>query len=300
MDLHQLEYVLMIAETRSLSKAAEKLFISPSALSQYIGKLEKYYGAPFFERSRNTWRPTRAGEIYIRASQEILRIQKNTMIEISEMTSGVSGALKVGLLPGRTVQMFASVFKQFQSQYPGTQIRLCEESTDLVLEHVADGDVDIAFLTGGRHTPKVRDRFIAREDLVLVLPKSHPLAARAQDVPEGELACVDLREFKNDAFLLAWPRTMIRKLEDQLFEKAGFEPKVAFENLDLTSVNTLALNGFGPTFMLRHSAFETGNSVLVKTDPGTSLDIVASFREDHYLTKAEQYLITLAENYYRT
>ena len=300
MDLRQLEYILAIHETQSLSKAAEKLYVSPSAISQYLAKLENEYQMPLFERNRNTWRPTRAGRIVIDASKEILRIRKNMQNEINELKENKTGFLNIGLLPGRTVQLFSAIFRQFQEKYPGIRIGLCEEATAEVLHEITEGNVDMAFLTGGRQTPNVTDQLIAREELVLVLPRRHPLSERALRAPEGDLPELDIRELKEEAFLLAWPHTKIRNLEDQLFLEAGFEPRTLLENLDLPSINMLALNGFGPAFMLRHSAYETESAVLFRPVPSRGLDIVASYRNDHYLTGAERYLIALAEQYYRT
>ena len=72
MDLKQIEYILKIAEEKNITHAAEKLFITQSALNQQLLKLEKELGCPLFYRSRTDWRPTPAGEIYLDAARQIL------------------------------------------------------------------------------------------------------------------------------------------------------------------------------------------------------------------------------------
>ena len=67
MDLKQIEYILKIAEEQNITHAAEKLFITQSALNQQLLKLEKELGTPLFYRSRTDWHPTPAGEIYLNA-----------------------------------------------------------------------------------------------------------------------------------------------------------------------------------------------------------------------------------------
>ena len=67
MDLKQIEYILKIAEEQNITRAAEKLFMTQSALNQQLLKLEKELGTPLFYRSRTSCRPTPAGEIYIEA-----------------------------------------------------------------------------------------------------------------------------------------------------------------------------------------------------------------------------------------
>ena len=62
MDFRQLEYILKIAEENNITRAAEKLYISQSALNQQLLKLERELGCQLFSRSRTDWHLTRAGE----------------------------------------------------------------------------------------------------------------------------------------------------------------------------------------------------------------------------------------------
>ncbi len=78
MDTKQIEYILKIAEENNITKAADKLYITQSALNQQLLKLEKELGTPLFHRSRVNWRPTEAGEVYLRNARQILRLKKDT------------------------------------------------------------------------------------------------------------------------------------------------------------------------------------------------------------------------------
>ena len=74
MDLKQVEYIIKIAEENNITHAAEKLFITQSALNQQLLKLERELGTPLFHRSRTNWRLTAAGEVYVRNGKELMRI----------------------------------------------------------------------------------------------------------------------------------------------------------------------------------------------------------------------------------
>ena len=78
MNLQKLNYMIAIADEGSLSKAAEKLFITPSALSQYISREEELLGVPLFSRSREKWILTYAGEVYIDAARRLININDDT------------------------------------------------------------------------------------------------------------------------------------------------------------------------------------------------------------------------------
>lgn len=76
MDTRQMEYIIQISEERSITKAAEKLFITQSALNQQLQKLEKELGISLFIRTRSDWQLTPAGEIYVNTARQILNLKK--------------------------------------------------------------------------------------------------------------------------------------------------------------------------------------------------------------------------------
>ena len=80
MDLRQLEYIVQIAEENNITRAAEKLYITQSALNQQLLKLEKELGVPLFHRSRTDWHPTEAGEIYLSAARKMLQNEKEYLL----------------------------------------------------------------------------------------------------------------------------------------------------------------------------------------------------------------------------
>ena len=101
MDTKQIEYILKIAEENNITRAADKLFLTQSALNQQLLKLEKELGTPLFYRSRTNWRPTEAGEVYLRNAREILRLKKDTYNQISDIAATRQGRLSIGFTPGR-------------------------------------------------------------------------------------------------------------------------------------------------------------------------------------------------------
>ena len=119
MDTKQIEYILKIAEENNITKAAEKLFITQSALNQQLLKLEKELGTPLFHRSRTNWRLTEAGEIYIEGAKAALQIKNTTYNRIYDVVSARKGHLTIGLTPGRGLRMFTV-------HLPGTAPQLSE------------------------------------------------------------------------------------------------------------------------------------------------------------------------------
>ncbi len=118
MDLKQVEYIVQIAKENNITHAAEKLFITQSALNQQLLKLEKELGTPLFYRSRTDWRPTAAGEVYLKSARELLRIKKDTYSLIYDIAETKKGNISVGFTPDRGIAMFTKVYPQFHDEFP--------------------------------------------------------------------------------------------------------------------------------------------------------------------------------------
>lgn len=101
MDLKQIENILAIANKGSITKAAEGLFVTQSALNQQLLKLEKEIGLPLFERRNHSMIPTDAGQIYLDGAREILQIKENTYKRLSDMSEDSHGTISIVYTPER-------------------------------------------------------------------------------------------------------------------------------------------------------------------------------------------------------
>ena len=110
MDFRQLQYIVTIAQEGTLLGASEKLFVSPSALSQFVSRLEDDLRTPLFKRTKGGWVPTYAGQIYLDMAREVLTKEKSAHLRISDIAENKVGHFTVGITPGRGAQMFSSVF----------------------------------------------------------------------------------------------------------------------------------------------------------------------------------------------
>ena len=300
MDFRQLEYVITIAKEKTLLAAAEKLFLSPSALSQHITKLEQEMQTPLFKRTKQGWLPTRAGQIYIDMAHTVLQSQRKAYLQIGDIAENKTGHFTVGVTPGRGTQMFSAVFPAFRAAYPHMQIDLFEGTVLENNEKISAGKVDIGFLTSGFPHPGIVTQTQLREDILLVVPKSNSKVSLYQENADGDFPLVNLGEFASEDFLLAGEGTTLRALENQMFAEAGFSPKVVFETPSLLTLNMLSKGGYGLSFVPRFYADDSSNAVYFRTEPGASWELVAAYRKDHYITKAEEYMIGLATDYYRS
>ena len=154
MDLKQLEYMVRIAEEKNITKAAEKLFITQSALNQQLLKLEREIGSPLFYRSRTDWHLTEVGEIYIGAAKEMLGLKKETYNRINDLINMKNTHLSIGLTPERGISMFASVYPEFHKLHPNVTVEPVELSVKQQEAKLDRRELDIGFLTLPEDTQK--------------------------------------------------------------------------------------------------------------------------------------------------
>ncbi len=296
MDLKQIEYIVQIAMENNITRAAEKLFMTQPALNQQLLKLEKELGTPLFYRSRTDWRPTEAGKIYIKNAQEILRIKKETYNFIRDITETKKGQITVGFTPGRGIAMFTNVYPDFHKEFPEVTVSPVELSVRRQQELIAHGDLDIGFLTVCESS-KANLRYIpiCDEEIVLAIPMSHTQAKYATN----PFTTVDMNQFQDDPFVLAYKESSLRPLIDEIFKTAGYQPKVLFETSSNSAIVTMIQSnlccGILPYYYVKN-ALDKLACFCLPNYPTWSL--VACYRSGSYLSRSAQHFINLATEFW--
>lgn len=112
------EYFLMIAEEGSISKAADKLYLTQPSLSKYLKRLEENLGVELFSRDRYPLALTQAGIIYKRYVEEIRAKERQLQQEFSEFREGLFGHVTLALTEWRSSVMLPALFPYFRERFP--------------------------------------------------------------------------------------------------------------------------------------------------------------------------------------
>lgn len=176
MELDQLRYFLRIAERGNFTRAAEDLRISQPALSRSIQKLEDELGQPVFERKTRSVALTDAGVLLQSRAQQILTILEDTKAEITD--DGESGRIRVGAIPTIAPYYLPEVLRQFSAAHPNATLIVQENTTDQLLKSCKQGDIDLAILALPVPAKYLEIEELFEEELLLVMPPAHPLAAK--------------------------------------------------------------------------------------------------------------------------
>jgi len=298
MDLKQLEYMIKIAEENNITKAAEKLFITQSALNQQLLKLEKELGTQLFVRSRTNWHPTQSGEIYIENAKKMVRIKKDTYNQINDLLDIKKGKLSIGLTPERGPEMFASIYPSFYKKYPNVKVEPIELPVKQQQHEISMGNLDIGFLTL-QNSQKTNDEYIyiCSEDILLAVPKAHPLAHLGGEFGD-KLPEISLNHFKNDTFALMQTGSTLREIYEHLTDDEDFNPNILLETRSGHNLYHMVAEGICCSIIpMAYAQYNPNVSYFfIKQKP--VWEVCASYKKGTYLSNPAKEMIKIASEYW--
>ncbi|QIS14784.1 LysR family transcriptional regulator [Nocardia arthritidis] len=171
-ELRQLTYFVAVCEELSFSGAATRCFISQSAISHQISRLERDLGVQLFERSTRSVVPTDATTRLLPLAKQMLSLE--SAIRAAVRTSGPRVRLAANMsFATRSLSAIAST----RAEHPGAEIEFVIKPFRQRIAAVADGDCDLALIRGSVDQPGLTVRQLWVEDLVIVTAPGHPLSA---------------------------------------------------------------------------------------------------------------------------
>jgi DNA-binding transcriptional LysR family regulator len=242
MDLQQLRYVVEVAETSSFTRAAERCFVTQSALSHQIAALERELGRRLFVRTSRSVRLSEAGEAFVGHARAALRAAAQAKEDAAAVDGAVTGTLRIGVIPTLTAFDLPAVLVAYRAAHPLARVELQVGNSDALMGSLHRGDLDIALLglREGVEPVGVASRALSRANLVAVFPRGHHLAAAG---------VVDLEDLAGLIFADFPSGTSGRAQSDAAFASAGLTRDVAFEADSDTLILGLVEAGLAVTML---------------------------------------------------
>ena len=284
MELRQLRYFVAVAEELNFSRAAGRMYLSQPALSQQIRKLEHELGVKLFQRTGNRVELTEAGRTLLEGARQALVLVEQTARAARE-AGGVEGShLRVGFPEYANHTPVADILQTFQRRYPYVELEehetLTLQETLQQVDRLRDGTLDVGFLLAPFDSDALALERVLSIEIVVAVPKEHPLAARAE---------VPMRELAGERLLL-FPRRFHPGCYDYLVgccERAGFSPNVVQKNepqlYSGATTYRMVASGFGVAIVARPLVSMTRPvGVVFKPlrEPSPRLDLVAAWRRE--------------------
>lgn len=189
-----MRYFVRVAEELHFGRAAERLHIVQSAVSQQVRRLERELTVELFDRSARQVRLTAAGERFLPEARALLAAEERARASVTELTAGRTATLRLGTSTGLGAHL-DRVLDALAGLAPGTGVELVSARARERLDRVASGELDAAFVRGepdGGGRADLRFVPLWQDPLVAVVPARHPLAAAPGAVGLAQLAPVPL------------------------------------------------------------------------------------------------------------
>lgn len=253
MELRHLIYFEVVARHQHISKAAAELLIAQPALTKQIRDLEQELGVKLLERVGRNIRLTEAGHRFHEHTLTIITVLEAARAEMREQAGAERGRVAVGTPPTVGLRLLPDILADFHRQHPAIELHIRENSTQQLLRLLDEGEVDLAIVTLPAPRRDLEEIALFEEQLVVVVARDHPLAARQS---------IDFAELAEQPFLLYPPGYEMREATMAACKRAGFTPRVALDGGEIYMLLRLAEVGLGLALMPPLAI--TGNENLAK------------------------------------
>ena len=239
MELRHLKYFVAIADERQFVRAAARLHVAQSALSQQIQALERELGTQLLIRDRRGLRLTPAGELLHHHATRILAAVDDATADVQRLTGLLAGRLRVGAGAPAHPTLVLQAITRFRTAHPGVEISVLDAPTTELLASLAAAELDVAVVSRepAELDAGLQATLIAREPFVLLVAATHHLTGRRR---------IRLSQLKNESWVIFKTGSGIRAVVDNALAQAGIQhPVIAAATLDPKMLVDLVATGLG-------------------------------------------------------
>jgi DNA-binding transcriptional LysR family regulator len=293
-DLRHLLTFRTVVDKGSFSAAAEELDISQPAVSFQIRSLEQRLGQRLLDRSGRRVAVTEAGALLLGYARRMLALEAELEREIGEVGTRVAGRLELGSSTGPGEVLLPRLCGAFVRAYPDVRVSLVVQDTHTICERVLDDELELGVVGAARPQRGLVFEPFVRDELVVILPPDHPLAARER---------VTLEELAREPLLLQQEGAGVRTVLEAALRARGLRLRDLDVVMELglqQSVKAAVLDGLGITVISRLAVereLADGNLVALELEGS---DLVRDFSAVRHAGRTPTRLTTAFLEFART
>ncbi len=237
MQLRHLKTFAAVADTLNFTRAAERIHLSQSSVTEQIQALEADLGVTLFDRSRRKLSLTHAGQRLLAYTATLLDLADEAAAA-ARTGPGVSGKLVIGGLETLCATRLPRLLAEFSRRYPNVEMSLKTANSAGIRNGIRNGDLDVGFVFGhAQQSANIHTESVGNEELLVILPSNHRLAARERIEP-ADLA--------DEPFLVTEPGCVYRRMFDEAFaDRSPAKPKPVGEYASIGLIRGLVEAGLG-------------------------------------------------------
>ena len=254
MQDRQLRYMVEIGKQGSLSGAARHLGVSQPALSQFLANEEQELGTRLFIPYGNKLVPTPAGNVYISAARQMLKVREQTYSRLMRPDPDSIRKIRIGVPNQYYDRLAARIVPRLYGSLKSIDISIKDAVSPDLIKQLDTGELDMA-IVGSSDPPDSpgSDYVFMRCEVCMLVPRVFNLTFPVLE-NEREHKLLPLEELRNQPFVLPEGRNVLKELVDQVFEDAGYVPHVSYLSDNPFVAMELAAQGFGTAFVTLNAA----------------------------------------------
>jgi len=172
-----IELLIVLSEAKSLSQAAEQLYMSRPGLSQKIANIEKKFGTPLYNRTSTGIEQTRAGELVTKFARNTAELERVLASQLAAIDEQFNSTLDVGMSFNDGVALLPALVTGFMEESPNTRVHLESAYEPELMEGLRDGSLDFAMVENQPEEPGVANEVLGYKKLVFIAPNAAPYNA---------------------------------------------------------------------------------------------------------------------------
>jgi LysR family transcriptional regulator, carnitine catabolism transcriptional activator len=197
-----LQVFLTLAEEKSFTRAAARCHMSQSAFSSRIRLLEDGLGATLFDRTTRSVELTNDGRLFEISAQRLYKEVSEVLENFQDHAARRKGSVRIATLPSLCSSWLPTLLAQFRASYPGIDLSIVDDLSEVCLELLRSGHVDLAITSMMSSVDDLQATTIGTDQFHLVCPVGHPLLKAKE---------ISAEEFVKHPFILQSRRSSVRQ-----------------------------------------------------------------------------------------
>jgi DNA-binding transcriptional LysR family regulator len=246
MDVHQLELFLAVMDSPSMTRAAERIHLSPGAVSLQLRNLAEELRTDLFVRRGKRLIPTPAALRLAEHAKEVVKMMSRIHQEFEDDVSKDARPFLFATGVTTLIYQLGRPLRELRKRFPNAEIRLTVGVTEEMVAGLLDRRFDLALISLPIAEDNLKVLPLFDEELLVVRPS-------ANKVGHGHVSTMRASELSGVPFLLYPRRSNVRLVIDHFFKEIGVVPRVLMEADDTEAIKRLVESGFGYSILPEHA-----------------------------------------------
>lgn len=297
------EYFLTIVKERSISRAADRLYLSQPYLSQYLARLESNLGVTLLDRSHTPLQLTAAGALFHSYIERQGYLDRQLKSDLQELQAQKHQQLHIGVSTWRGSTLLPDILPIFAQKYPDVQVVLHEAPVPQLGSLASSSVTDFCLMHIPSNLSDLSYELVMHERILLIGHKDHPLIKGVVSPCSSPLPFGDLRRLERERIMMLPEDWRLSKLLYNTFSVQNVEPLNTLTTINNTTAINLVAENMGFTFLpesgIHRTPYMDRLSFFTVGDPPLTCPMAVVYKKNSFLSPATRTFMDLTKEFYR-